>query len=81
MNLSLTYHHIPQLSHYHSSIEHGGTRPFSNIMAPLTLFTEAPKHKSIALQTLKNAYLWLSWPPLMRGTRTFFKSLEPLNSK
>ena len=42
---------------YPSSIEHGGTRTFSNIMAPLTLFNEAPKHKSIALLALKNAYL------------------------
>ena len=33
-------------------------------MAPLTLFNEAPKRKSVALLTLKNAYLRLSWPPL-----------------
>ena len=31
-----------------SSIEHGGTVTFSNIMALLTLFNEAPKHKDIA---------------------------------
>ena len=41
-------------------------------MAPLTLFNEAPKRKSIALLTLKNAYLWLSWPPLMRGYQDIF---------
>ena len=46
----------------HSRIEHGGTRPFFNIMAPLTLFNEAPKHESVAPLALKNAYLWLSWP-------------------
>ena len=40
-----------------SSIEHGGTRPFSNIMAPLTLFNEAPKRKGVALLVPKNAYL------------------------
>ena len=56
-----------------SSIEHGGTRPFSNIMAPLTLFNEAPKHKSIALLALKNVYLWLRWPSLMRGYETIFQ--------
>ena len=44
-----------ELSNQHvSSIEHGGTRTF---MAPLTLFNEAPKCKSIALLALKNAYL------------------------
>ena len=73
-----------------SSIEHGGTRPFSNIMAPLTFFNEAPKCKSIALLALKNAYLWLCWPFSMRGTRPFFHmvdqyfgndSLEPFESK
>ena len=61
-----------------SSIEHEGTRPFSNIMAPLTLFNEAPKRKSVALLTLKNAYLWLSWPSLMRGTRPFSNIMAPL---
>ena len=35
-----------------SSIEHGGTGTFSTIMAPLTLFNEAPKRKSIAPLTL-----------------------------
>ena len=40
-----------------SSIEHGGTRTFSNIMAPLTLFNDAPKRKSIAPLAFKNAYL------------------------
>ena len=39
-------------------------------MAPLTLFNEAPKRKSIALLTLKN--FWLSWPPLMRGYQDIF---------
>ena len=33
---------------YLSSIEHGGTGTFSNIMALLTLFNEAPKRKDIA---------------------------------
>ena len=56
-----------------SSIEHGGTRPFSNIMAPLTLFNEAPKRKSIAPLALKNAYLWLHWPSLVRGYETIFQ--------
>ena len=37
----------------------GVTRPFSNIMAPLTLFNEAPKRKGVAPQAPKNAYLWL----------------------
>ena len=45
-----------------SSIEHGGTRPFSNIMAPLTLFNKAPKRKSVAPLALKNAYLWFRGP-------------------
>ena len=53
-----------------SSIEHGGTRAFSNIMALLTLFNEAPKRKSIAPLALKNAYLWLHWPFSMRGHET-----------
>ena len=56
-----------------SSIEHRGTRPFSNIMAPLTLFNEAPKRKSVAPLTLRNVYLWLSWPFLMRGYETIFQ--------
>ena len=56
-----------------SSIEHGGTRPFSNIMAPLTLFNEAPKRKTVALLALKNAYLWLRWPSLMKGYETIFQ--------
>ena len=56
-----------------SSIEHGGTRPFSNIMAPLTLFNEAPQRKSIAPLALKNAYLWLRCPSLMRGYKTIFQ--------
>ena len=56
----------------HSSIEHGGTRPFSNIMAPLTLFNEAPKRKSVAVLTLKSAYLWLNWSTLMRGYQDIF---------
>ena len=55
-----------------SSIEHGGMRPFSNIMAPLTLFNEAPKRKSVALLTLKNAYLWPSWPPFNEGVPGHF---------
>ena len=42
-------------------------------MAPLTLFNEAPKRKSIAPLALKNAYLWLSWPSLMRGYETIFQ--------
>ena len=41
-------------------------------MAPLTLFNEAPKRKSVAPLALKNAYLWLHWPSLIRGTRPFF---------
>ena len=56
-----------------SSIEHGGTRPFSNTMAPLTLFNEAPKCKSVAPLALKNAYLWLRWPSVMRGYETIFQ--------
>ena len=56
-----------------SSREHGGTRPFSNIMAPLTLFNEAPKRKSVAPLALRNAYLWLVWPSLMRGYETIFQ--------
>ena len=56
-----------------SSIEHGDTRPFSNIMAPLTFFNEAPKLKGVALLALKNAYLWISWPSLMRGYETIFQ--------
>ena len=57
----------------YSSIEHGGTRTFSNIMAPLTLFNEAPKRKSVSPLALKNAYLWLSWPSLMRGYQDIFQ--------
>ena len=56
-----------------SSIEHGGTRTFSNIMAPLTLFNEAPKRKSVSPLALKNAYLWLSWPSLMKGYQDIFQ--------
>ena len=50
-----------------SSIGVGGTSTVSNLMAPLTLFNEAPKCKSVAPLALKNAYLWLSWSSLMRG--------------
>ena len=50
-----------------SSIEHEGTSAIYIFMAPLTLFNEAPKHKSVAPMALKNAFLWLSWPSLMRG--------------
>ena len=74
-----------------SNIEHGGKRPFSNIMAQLTLFNEAPKRKSIASLALKNAYLWLRWPFSMRGYDTIFPyggsiffgndSLEPFESQ
>ena len=56
-----------------SSIEHGGTRPFSNIMAPLTLFNKAPKRKSVAPLAFKNAYLWLRRPSLMKGYETIFQ--------
>ena len=42
-------------------------------MSLLTLFNEAPKRKSVALLALKNAYLWLSWPSLMRGYRNIFQ--------
>ena len=55
-----------------SSIQHGGMRPFSNIMTPLTLFNEAPKRKSVAPLAFKNAYLWLHWPFSMRGYETIF---------
>ena len=46
----------------------GGTNAIYIFMAPLTLFNEAPKRKSVAPMALKNAFLWLSWPSLMRGT-------------
>ena len=55
-----------------SSIEHGGTRAFSNIMAPLTLFNEAPKHNSIALLALKNAYLMALLALFNEGVRDHF---------
>ena len=42
-------------------------------MAPLTLFNEARKRKSVAPLALKNAFLWLSWPSLMRGYKTIFQ--------
>ena len=47
-------HYSSVINHYQnpSSIEHGGTGTFTNIMAPLTLFNEAPKRKSVALLTL-----------------------------
>ena len=47
-------------------------------MAPLTLFNEAPKRKSIAPLTLWNVFSWLSWPSLMRGTRPFSNMWESL---
>ena len=34
---------------------------------------EAPKRKSFAPLALKNAYLWLSWPSLMRGYESIFQ--------
>ena len=55
-----------------SSIEHRSTSAIYIFMAPLTLFNEAPKHKSFAPLALKNAYLWLSWPSLMRGYQLNF---------
>ena len=55
-----------------SSIEHGGTSAIYIFIAPLTLFNEAPKHKSFAPLALKNAFLWLSWPSLMRGYQLTF---------
>ena len=51
----------------YSSIEHGGTSAIYIFMAQLTLFNEAPQRKSVAPQALKNAFLWLSCPSLMRG--------------
>ena len=66
-----------------SSIEHGGTRPISNIMAPLTLFNEAPKHKSVAPLTLQNVYLWLSFidfvqkHPSFKFARTCLDNVSP----
>ena len=50
----------------------GGTSAIYIFMAPLTLFNEAPKRKSFAPLALKNAYLWLSWPSLMRGYQLTF---------
>ena len=50
----------------------GGTSAIYIFMAPLTLFNEAPKHKSFALLGLKNAFLWLSWPSLIRGYQLAF---------
>ena len=45
----------------------GGTSAIYIFMAQLTLFNEALKRKSVAPQALKNAFLWLSFPSLMRG--------------
>ena len=45
-------------------------------MAQLTLFNEAPKHKSVAPLALKNAYLWLSRPSLMRGYEDSFPCMS-----
>ena len=50
----------------------GGTSTIYIFMAPLTLFNEAPKRKSVAPMALKNAFLWLSWPSLMRGYQLTF---------
>ena len=73
MNTTVIYNYDALNNHINgSSIEHGGSRPFSNIMAPLNLFNETPKRKSVALQTLKNAYLWLSWPPFNEGVPGHF---------
>ena len=47
-------------------------------MAPLPFspyggtHNEAPKCKNVAPLTLKNAYLWLSWPSLMKGYQDIF---------
>ena len=50
----------------------GGTSAIYIFMAPLTLFNEAPKRRSVAPMALKNAFLWLSWPSLMRGYQLTF---------
>ena len=53
-----------------SSIEHGGTRPFSNIMAPLALFNEGvPAHffhlMEVPTIRLPNVKMLLRWPSRM----------------
>ena len=62
-----------------SSIAVGGTSTVFYMMAQLTLFNEAPKHKSVAPQALKNAFLWLSWPSLMRGYEHTFLYDGPID--
>ena len=52
--------------------DEGGTSAIYIFMVPLTLFNEAPKHKSVAPMALKNAFLWLSWPSVMRGYQLTF---------
>ena len=52
--------------------QRGGTSAIYIFMAPLTLFNEAPKRKSVAPMALKNAFLWLSWPSIMRGVPAHF---------
>ena len=42
-------------------------------MAPMTLFNEAPKRKRVSPLALKNTYLWLIWPSLMRGYQDIFQ--------
>ena len=59
-----------------SSIGVRGTSTVFYMMAPLTLFNEAPKCKSVAPLTLKNAYLWLSWSSLMRGYEHTFNFMD-----
>ena len=58
-----------------SSIEHGGTRPFFHMVDRYfgNDSLEPFENKFIGSTGLAMAYLWLSWPSLMRGYETIFQ--------
>ena len=58
-----------------SSIEHGGTRTFFHMVDQYfdNNSLEPFESKFIGSTGLAMAYLWLSWPSLMRGYETIFQ--------
>ena len=58
-----------------NSIEHGGTRPFFHMVDRYfgNDLLESFESKFIGSTELAMAYLWLSWPSLMRGYETIFQ--------
>ena len=58
-----------------SSIEHGGTKPFFHMVDRYfgNDLLEPFESKFIGSTGFAMAYLWLSWPSLMRGYKTIFQ--------